>query len=444
VMMFLVAALISAPLVIWLAANPGAEHRVAEVRDPLNQLAEGDPSGIWEGLVANAKFFTVSGDIWARENIPFRPVFPDPLNGALFLIGVALVVWRWREVRFGWMIIWLIGSLGPSVATQAPPSSIRDILAVLVTFVFSALAVDRGLAWLHERGLQSKAALGLLAVLPLVVTGALTVRDYFFVWPEIEGARFTYQEDMTDVARRLNSVPEDAGVAVAGLSVDSLDRPTLEVNSRRRVDDVRLCDTRETLVVPAGEDGWLFVPNVVPFDGDLRDRFLTLGAPVEIVEQANFTAYAFQPVGDVVDGVERLERNAALPEGGAIQLPASFDGQLAYEGLEWLQLPVADIPSFALLSYWRVETPSASALKVFVHVIDEQGQLVTQDDGLRSTPEGWAAGDLVIQKHVFPLSSPLPAGAYRLEIGVYEPRANRRLPVAGTDRLVGAMFEVEE
>ena len=107
----------------------------------------------------------------------------------------------------------------------------------------------------------------------------LTVRDYFFVWPRNEVVRFDYQMGLTAVAHRLDELAPGTPVAVAGLSVHSMDGPGLELATRRDVHDVRLCDTRETLLVPAGRDAWFFVPQVVPFDADLRERLMGWGAP---------------------------------------------------------------------------------------------------------------------------------------------------------------------
>ncbi len=456
----LTAALVAAPLVIWLATHPQAESRIGQVREPLERLLAGDPSAVWHNLVANLKFFTITGDPFPRQGIPGRPVFADPLGGALFYAGVLLALWRWRDPRYGFLLIWLLGALIPSIVTADAPSSIRDILGLVVVFAFPASAtieicrrVGRRMRD-KEREIRARGILLPLVCLLLLLPGLLlTVRDYFVRWPQHDVVRFDYQADLTAVAHRLDELPPETPVAVAGLSVHSLDGPGLELATRRDAHAVRLCDTRETLLLPTGagdeSEAWLFVPRVVPLDADLRERLLRWGAAVEIGSPSSFTAYRLP--GDAAShrALQRLLAQASLPDGAEITLPVSFGGRLAFLGYEWLSpsdisseaaagtLSPAEAGDGALLTYWRVEVPSGPTLKVFVHLLDEAGQVIAQHDGLGSPPEGWSSGDLIVQKHVLPLPADLPPGRYTPVVGLYRAREpTLRLAVDGSDRLL--------
>jgi len=459
---FLVAAVVSAPLVIWLMTHPGAEYRIAEVREPLDRLLAGDPSLVWQNLAANLKFFTVAGDPWPRQNLPGRPVFADPISAALFYAGLLVALWRlpvalwrWRDPRYGFLLIWLVGSLVPSIVTSDAPSSIRDILGLVVVFVFPALALVEAGRWLkckmQEAGGSTQVRRFLLPAscfLLLAPCLFLTVRDYFFIWPRHDVVRFDYQADLTAVAHRLDELPPGTPVTVAGLSVHTMDGPSLRLAAQRDVHEVRLCDTRETLVVPAGRDAWLFVPQVVPLDGDLEMRLLEWGSLAEAGSQPSFASYRLPDNAVVERDRRRLETTAALPDGSPVALPVSFGGRLALLGYEWTRQTFAPGDSPALLTYWRVETPPPIPLKVFVHLrprrhlLGESDTPIAQHDGLGSPPQGWAAGDLVVQKHVLPLPVDLPLGLYRLHLGVYNAPAGPRLSIAGADRLILPPIEV--
>lgn len=433
----LVAAVVSAPLVVWLATHPGAEYRISEVREPLDRLLAGDPSLVWGNLIANLKFFTFAGDPWPRQNLPGRPVFAEPLSAALFYAGLIIALWRWRDPRYGFLLLWLAGALVPSVVTSDPPSSIRDILGLVVAFVFPALALVEMGRWVGRVGR------GMLVVGSLVLALCLflTVRDYFLIWPAHDVVRFDYQAQLTAVARRLDELPPGAPVAVAGLSVHSMDGPGLDLAARRDVRHVRLCDTRETLVVPAGREARLFVPQVVPLDAGLRERLLRWGAVedagsnVRAFDEAPFAVYRL-PGGAGGDGIRRhlirLETEAALPDGApyiykkghsdgaSVALPVSFGGRLAFLGYEWLQEEPAPGDSAVLLTYWRVERPADVTLKIFVHLTEDEGQVLVQHDGLGSPPRGWRTGDLMVQRHVLPLPIDIPPGSLTPVLGVYE------------------------
>jgi hypothetical protein len=442
-MLLLVAALVSAPLVIWLATHPGAEFRIAEVQKPLDRLLAGDPSLVWQNFVANLKFFTIAGDPWPRQNVPGRPVFADPVSAALFYAGLLTAVWRWRDPRYGFLLIWLLGSLGPSVATSVAPSSIRDVLGLVVVFVFPALALTEVSGKLQVASGKWQVATCILLstfyILFLAPCFLLAVRDYFTVWPRNEVVRFDYQSDLTAVAHRLDELAPGTDVVVAGLSVHSMDGPGLELAARRDVRGVRLCDTRETLLVPFGRDAWLFVPRVVPFDADLRERLLDWGATVETGPHSSFTTYRLPDDAALRRASEHLTTTATQPDGVPVTLPASFDGQMTFWGYEWLE----DSESLTLLTWWRVEQAPSDPVRIFVHLIGESDTRVAQHDGLGSPVRGWSSGDWIVQKHVIPLPADLPPGLYTPQLGLYNAPTGPRLLVGDADRLLLPAVEIE-
>ncbi|MGH2536536.1 MAG: hypothetical protein ACRDHL_03995, partial [Candidatus Promineifilaceae bacterium] len=86
--------------------------------------------------------------------------------------------------------------------------------------------------------------------------------------------------------------------------------------------------------------------------------------------------------------------------------------------------------------FWRAGTPLQRRYKVFLHLLAEDGRLVAQRDaepggGLAPTT-GWRPGETVTDRHGVLLPAGLPAGRYRLLLGLYpleDPAA--RLPLAG-------------
>jgi hypothetical protein len=271
---------------------------------------------------------------------------------------------------------------------------------------------------------------------------ALTARDYFVRWPQNDVVRFDYQADLTAVAHRLDQLPPQTPVAVAGLSVHTMDGPGLDLAARRDASTVRLCDTRETLVIPAGRDVRLFVPYVVPFDADLEERLLVWGAVAEVDSQSSFTSYRLSDDTAVRYALEHLDATVTLPDGVPATLPVSFDGRLVLLGYEWAGRSPAPGGSLTVLTYWRVETPPPASLKIFVHLLGQPGEPVAQGDGLGSPPHGWEAGDLIVQKHVLSFPNDLVPGLYELHLGVYNAPAGPRLPVAGADQLLLPPVEV--
>jgi 4-amino-4-deoxy-L-arabinose transferase-like glycosyltransferase len=444
----LVAALVAAPILTWLATHPNAVHRFSEIRKPLDRLLAGNPASVWRNLLANLKFFTIAGDAWPRQGIPGRPVFADPISTALFYAGLLIAVRRWRDPRYGLLLLWLVGALAPSVVTSVAPSSIRDILGLVVAFVFPALALVEAGRWLEDKWRVVSGKWQALCFLLLTPCLFFTVRDYFLLWPQNDVVRFDYQTDLTAVAHRLDELPPETPVAVAGLSVFSMDGPGLELATQGRAHRVRLCDTRETFIVPGGRDVWLFVPQVVPFDADLQERLLEWGTTAENDESASFTIYRLSDDASLRRTLEHLETTAALPDGAAVSLPVSFGERrgaaLTFLGYEQLQSSPIHGSFLTLLTYWRVEAPPSLPLKIFVHLLDGIGAPIAQHDGLGSPPDTWVTGDLIVQKHTVPLPADLAPGRYPLQVGLYDSVTGDRLPVLTADRLLLYSLEVSE
>ncbi|MCJ7738130.1 MAG: glycosyltransferase family 39 protein, partial [Anaerolineae bacterium] len=396
--MWATALVVAAPLVGWLVTHPGAEYRIAEVQQPLTRMLEGDPSLVWEGLIANLKSFTISGDPWPRQNIPGRPVFADVISATLFYVGLVLAAWRWRQPRYGALLIWLLGSLGPSVATADPPNSIRNILALVVVFVLPAQALVEAGHLLMRLSLTRKRAclrwvLYPMAAVPLVVTGVIAASDYFVYWPQDSVVRFDYQSDLTAVARQLEEVPDGVAITVAGLSVHTMDSPSLELSSQRDIHTVRICDTRETLVMASDTPAVLYVPDIVPFDEDLRQQLVGWGAVEEIGPQSAYRRYSIPSNVAVIDLIPNSGGTVRLENGISTRLPVSFGEILSLVGYRWIHVPSAGSDSARLLTYWQVESRPTNSLKAFAHLINNLDGAVAQGDGLASPAFTWQVND---------------------------------------------------
>jgi len=87
---------------------------------------------------------------------------------------------------------------------------------------------------------------------------------------------------------------------------------------------------------------------------------------------------------------------------------------------------------FTLTLYWQAKTPDRVDYTVFVHVLDETGQLVTGQDNQPvngNYPTGiWEPGEIVADQYTFDTSD-IPLGEYQIEIGMYVLETGERLPV---------------
>jgi hypothetical protein len=119
------------------------------------------------------------------------------------------------------------------------------------------------------------------------------------------------------------------------------------------------------------------------------------------------------------------------------QMPRPFDtpvGARFGDGLELGGFSQQQIGSTLVISpSWSVQRDQPGGHFVFAHVLAADGRRVAQldaaiDDGMFPT---WQAGQQFGTALPIALPADLPAGEYRVVLGVYDPAANARLPLNG-------------
>jgi GNAT superfamily N-acetyltransferase len=104
--------------------------------------------------------------------------------------------------------------------------------------------------------------------------------------------------------------------------------------------------------------------------------------------------------------------------------------------------------------YWQVREPVGEDYTVFVHLLDEDGQLWGQHDG--QPEEGfyptffWDEGEVIVDEHEIVLRPSTPPGEYQIVTGLYRLATGERLAVdaggrwMGNGRLLLGTVEVSE
>jgi hypothetical protein len=84
--------------------------------------------------------------------------------------------------------------------------------------------------------------------------------------------------------------------------------------------------------------------------------------------------------------------------------------------------------------HWQRENPVDHPYVVFNHLIDAQGQIVAQKDGRPQAGQPlmtcWQPNEIYADRHVIDLPAQLPAGGYRLQMGLYNAVTGQRVPVS--------------
>ncbi len=199
---------------------------------------------------------------------------------------------------------------------------------------------------------------------------------------------------------------EPVDVVLAGVQLDDIaadDFARLQTNQV----SPRWLSGPVAFLQPAAETFWLVVNK--NYDLSLLE---TAVSPQSIAENGQYSLYQVQNEGQQPQGDTLFEKD---------------DHQILLLEDRHTLIPEEDALQFT--THWRNETGPVP-LKIYVHLLDESGQIAAQWDGLGVAWEGWRSGDVLWQRHELQLSPPIPAGQYELRVGLYDPATGDRWQTA--------------
>jgi 4-amino-4-deoxy-L-arabinose transferase-like glycosyltransferase len=426
------------------AQGIGADARLAELAVPLRELGAGNPRPLLENVLKTLGMFHTTGDPEWLYNIPGRPVF-NPVGGTLLWIGVALCLFRWRQPRYFFLLLWLVSGLLPAFLSTPAASLSHTILAQPVAYILPALALSETRSWIAKRdwGFGIRKTLPIIAysaliVLFLVTNAARDLWDYFLTWPEEEIVRILYRADYREAAHYLNAHPEKTDVAISSSLMGPWDRLALDVDIRREEVAVRLFNPERALIWVAEETPATVLLVGWPHPAPLFDRYLGTGDQLPQTASPSLRLH-------VLPG-------APISQPASLESPARFANNLELIDAHWMDRDSLTPGKEAILvTLWRVTASvdlppmpivanppppgvySGPRLAVFTHLLASGGATIDGDDGLWVDPLTLRPGDRFLQVHPLFLPPDAPAGPYTLELGLYDPKTGDRWAVLGSE-----------
>ena len=114
---------------------------------------------------------------------------------------------------------------------------------------------------------------------------------------------------------------------------------------------------------------------------------------------------------------------------------ATLGGKVRLLGYDLPSMEVHPGGSIHLTLYWQCLEEMDRSYTVFVHLLDGEGQMRGQRDGLphdgRLPTDLWVPGEVVVDSYEVPVALEAGPGGYTLEIGMYDALTGQRLPVVG-------------
>lgn len=393
-------ALIGVGVLYWPLANAIRANaaRISVVGGPLTALREGNWQPLIDTTIETLGMFGHTGDNEALYNMPGRPVF-NLVGFVFFAGGVLIALSRWRDPRYAFLLIWLVGGLAPGFASNPPASLGHTITALPVTYLLAALPAvyfSTRRIWASKAPLFSVGG-GLGAVL-LVSVLVSDLPDYFLNWPRLPQVRYLYKADLHNWANAFQT-GTPATVVFSG-SLSKWDRVAFGLEGLNFASPPRWVNAEWAMVFPSQAYFQTF---------ELAD-WQTDGPPQQA---ANF----------------------------------HFSNDLTFEGFSQ--------NGRELFTHWRVE-PGYEAIEpdmgssvesppfptfIFVHLLDATGALVAGSDRFDVDAYSLQPGDRILQRHAFDPAT--PAGSYSIELGLYDPVSGVRYALDdGRDAVIVGQIEL--
>ncbi len=442
--------LIATPLFLYLLRHPGVEQRVSQLGGAFQALREGNPGPLARNITSSLPMLLWRGDSFWLYNIAGRAGL-EPLLAGTFLVGVTRAALHLRDYRHRFLLWWLAAGVAPALLAPPAYNLLHAIAAMPAVFLLTSSGALTVVQWAARFSARSQTALALLAVLAAVSGGAESADAYFVRWAEQRDVRVAYHHHVVMISRWLetNGDPELPTVLTTLYPGEFHDPYIVEVALQREDLNLHWADGQWALFVPRGTARlivetqtqpppalWTLVAPDIKREATLRLRPDDIPTTVSIYQWLASRSW------------ERWESNVrhdlSLAPGDPppqeietrLASPVVFAGGLTLDGYT-IDCEKTDDNSrtLRLLTGWDIQTLSQDELVIFVHVLDTDGNLITQDDRLAAPAWQWKDSDRFLHLHQLRIPADAPDHLW-LAVGVY-----RRADVTRLEITTPAMLE---
>lgn len=432
-LVLIVALLVAMPLMIYLLRHPGVEQRVSQLSGAIQALREGDPVPLLKNVTASLPMLLWRGDAFWLYNIAGRPGL-EPLLAGIFLIGTTQAITHMRDRRHLFLLWWLATGVAPALLAPPAYNLLHAVAAMPATLLLACRGALTIIAWTRQIATRSRIALILIGLIVALGSGFESAHAYFAVWAEQRNVRVAYHHHVVALSRwlELNGDPTLPTILTTLYPGEFHDPYIVEVALRREDLDLRWVNGRWALFVPRSEARlivetqtqpppvlWSLIAPDAKSEATLRFRPDDLPPSISI--------YRWQAVNSW-DRWESISRHDMLITPGdppprdihtISSDPVVFAETLTLDGYTIDDgLTDSGTHTVLLLTGWDVQAPIHDELAIFIHVLDEAGNLITQDDRLAAPAWQWKEKDRFIHLHKLDLPNDVPERLW-LAVGVY-------------------------
>lgn len=351
----------------------------------------------------------------------------------LFLGGLALCLLGARALwtrRRHWAVFLLTWLGSTALMIYLIRFSRATFNAFYITLAAPAwwLLVAAGLMWLWQQRRRWRRGTAAAALLALSLVTAVSLRNYYF------DPAYSRTIGYRSMAAQVASQTEAGDLFLAHFPDPSLDYYLRDVPLPRRMQpataEAPAPQTEQALAQLAADYERLWF---VPYYNSVWDREEVVPRWLEyhtlreqVTQHRKLTLAAYRPLHAVNDVVTPI----GVSLNGSLRLQGAY---VTVNGVPVdLNQPVSISPGSAVdvTLVWQALQPIPDHYTVFVHLLDENGALVAQHDGipvLGTRPTAtWEANERLLDWHPIAMPAEMTAGDGRIVVGLYQTETLRR------------------
>jgi 4-amino-4-deoxy-L-arabinose transferase-like glycosyltransferase len=471
VLVALVGAIVCVPLGAYALAHPDiffARELHVSVFNP--DWGRGSPLQAFSyAALKTLGMFNFQGDPEFDRN-PGRRAVLDPISSLFFIVGLVVVLWRWRRPHRLFIVVWfLIMALPGAFTAEALPHFHRGIGALpplcLICAFGASWAIQRLETAITWRG--ARAASWAVLCLMLVATAAFSYRDYFSPWRQRLEQGEIIGRSLIEAAEVMNAtrIPDGVWILPAS-SLRPRNLPYYEVSflyhgpepeHTLTVDEETVSAElsqitqgyQQAAVINWTEYVLEEAHNSLNSDpkGVLHFLLRKYGRLIRAEPYTSFDllVYELPPVPDFA--IEDSSQPWSADFGGQLRLEGvAFGGSSLQDTSTAEEVRSKTLPSGKegwVVLHWRSLQDMDRDYKVAVYLLDGKGRVAGQVDRLLlsnrlDSTSRWEPGQAEMDYYTVPSAPGTAPGEYTLEVAVYDTESGARLQVSGDDSAIAA------
>jgi len=443
VFVFLVAAILVAPLALLLYQQPSQQPRLDQLNAPLTALLNGNFKPVLSMTRQAVGMFFLRGEQDWLYNLHGRPVF-QPIMALFMMGGMFISLWRWRQLNHAFILLWLFVGILPAILALPAASLTHTIFAQPASMILTAL----GLAAFWNAFEKQYVRFAVVVIcLIILASAAFTFRDYFVIWNKQDDVQELYQASISGVADTILELEADGPIVIGAPFIDywnPWNKVAFDLAVSSQVSDIRWFNPAWSWVWPAGDSASTYYFPERPLEdqhyNSTLEQIFAADARQLIGSESPYTSYQVdypRHLDQVVAGLSESNHLTWPPdivEPSLPKLPLSFQNRLALIGIQIPESRVAPGDFVEYVTFWQVLAADPVPIVSFTHLTSDGIDIWGQQDRLDVQMAGLSSGDRFAQVHRFPVNAGTPAGRYYLQLGLYSPDTQERLAIQiGTD-----------